>query len=411
MALAVLLASLLVGALITVPVGGRDFVVSGVDVAAVVLFVGGLVEARRRGVVVVDRALAAYAGIFAVVLVQLVVLDDRLDLIGGASRFAGPALILIGLSQLLRPAEGSEVGVGSRIWRWPELFAVFGGVLAVWTAVQLAGGLADPVNNSFYDVKNSISMPLGASNYVAAFVLVPAVALLTLGLRQRRYLLLALLPVAGVAATLSRGAFLGFGAGAVVAAVTRWRPRAGVVTMSVVMVLVAVASVLLGILGTALPFTASTVAGRLVLLEASWDGFVANPVIGVGLNSILDVTGGLAEPHVNAHNLVLQALVTTGILGAVAYLALWWLLARRVARSMLAGDVEAAALAAAATALFVHAAAEALAHTRAIEALLAGLLAVAATRPAAGARRERSWGSPGGSPSSIGADQPQADQR
>lgn len=411
MALAVLLASLLVGALLTVPVGGRDFVVSGVDLAAAALFVGGLAEARRRGTLVVDRALLAYAAFFVVVLVQFVALDDRLDLVGGASRFAGPALILIGLSQLSRPAEDHAVGMSRRIWRWPELFAVFGGVLAVWIAVQLASGLADPVNNSFYDVKNSISMPLGASNYVAAFVLVPAVALLTLGLRQRRYLLLALLPVAGVAATLSRGAFLGFGAGVVVAAVSRWRPRAGVVSMSVVMVLVAVASVLLGILGTSLPVTASTVAGRLVLLEASWDGFVANPVIGVGLNSILDVTGGLAEPHVNAHNLVLQALVTTGILGAVAYLALWWLLARRVARSMLAGDVEAAALAAAATALFVHAAAEALAHTRAIEALLAGLLAVAAARPAAGARRDRPWGSSRGSPSSIGADQPQADQR
>jgi hypothetical protein len=411
MALAVLLASLLVGALLTVPVGGRDFVVSGVDVAAFALFVWGLVEARRRGRLVVDRALVAYAGIFAVVVVQLVVFEDRLDLIGGASRFVGPALILVGLSQLLHSASDEGPGAFPRVWRWPELFAVFGSVLAVWIAVLLAGGLADPVNDTFYDVKNSISMPLGASNYVAAFVLVPAVALLTLGLRRRRYLLLALLPVAGVAATLSRGAFLGLAAGVAVGVAARWRPRAGVVTMSAVMILVAVASVLLGILGTSLPVTASTVAGRLVLLEASWDGFVAHPVIGVGLNSILEVTGSLAEPHVNAHNLVLQALVTTGILGAVAYLALWWLLVRRAARSVLAGDAEAAALAAAATALFVHAAAEALAHTRAVEALLAGILAIAATRPAAGARRERPWGSPDGSPSSIGADQPQADQR
>lgn len=390
MALVVLLASLLVGALVTFPLGGRDFVVSGVDVAAIGLFVWGLVEARRRREFVLDHALVGYLGIFAIVLVQLVVFDDRLNLIGGASRFTGPAFILLGLSQL-RPRDDPRPGPAR--WRWPEAFALFGSLLAVWIGALLVGGLADPATEGFYDVKNSISMPLGASNYVAAFVLVPAVALVALGMRHRRYLLLAILPIAGVVATLSRGAFLGFAAGLVVAMAGRWRPRVGVVAAGVTAAIVVVASILLGVVGTSIPVTASTVAGRLVLLEASWDGFVAHPVIGVGLNNILAVTGSLAEPHVNAHNLVIHALVTTGVLGTIAYLGLWWSLGRRTARSSLAGDAEGAALAAAATALFVHAAAEALAYTRAVEALLAAILAIAATRRGADAVRVRPWGS------------------
>ena len=118
---------------------------------------------------------------------------------------------------------------------------------------------------------------------------------------------------------------------------------------------------------------------------------MSHPVLGVGLNNILAVTGTLAEPHVNAHNLLLHALVTTGILGAAAYLSLWWLLGRRLARSILAGDPDAGALAAAAVALFVHAAAEALAYTRAVEAVLAMLLAIAASRPGARAIVTRTW--------------------
>lgn len=395
MALAVLLASLLVGALLTVPIGGRGFVISGVDAVAVGLAVAGVIVARRRRQIVVDRSLFAYAGLLAVVVIQLVIFDDRLNLIGGASRFVGPVLIVFGLSQVMRSDGDASLVDGHRDGlRWPELFAVFGGVLALWIAVLLLRGLADPAAETFYDVKNSISMPLGASNYVAAFVLVPAVALVTLGLWQRRYLAMAVLPVAGVAGTLSRGAFLGLAAGVVVAVAARIRAKAATVVAAVLGALVLLASMALGVLGTSIPVTASTVAGRLVLLEASWDGFVANPIVGVGLNNILAVTGSLAEPHVNAHNLLIHALVTTGILGAVAYLALWWMLGGRTARSMEAGDVEATAIAAAAAALFVHAAAEALAYTRAVEALLAAMLVIAATRPSADAVRVRPWGSP-----------------
>jgi hypothetical protein len=392
MALAVLLASLLVGALLTVPVGGRGFVISGVDVAAVGLAVTGVVVARRRRQLVVDRAMLAYAGLLAVVVVQFVVVDDRLNLLGGASRFVGPVLILFGLSQLLRSDDdvGLASGGGNEL-RWPELFAAFGGVLAIWIGVLLLRGLADPAAETFYDVKNTISMPLGASNYVAAFVLVPAVALVALGLWQRRYLAMAVLPVLGVVGTLSRGAFLGFAAGIVVAVAARIGAKAATVVAAALGSTVLVASVALGVLGTSIPVTASTVAGRLVLLEAAWDGFLANPILGVGLNNILEVTGSLAEPHVNAHNLLIHALVTTGILGAVAYLALWWMLGRRTALSMFAGDAEAAAMAAAAAALFVHAAAEALAYTRAVEALLAAMLAIAATRPSADALAVRPW--------------------
>jgi O-antigen ligase len=119
----------------------------------------------------------------------------------------------------------------------------------------------------------------------------------------------------------------------------------------------------------------------------------------------------LPEPHVNAHNLLIHALVTTGLLGAIAYLALWWFLARRTTRSILAGDPEGAALMAAAIALFVHAAAEALAYTRAVEALLAAMLAIAATRPQADAVRERPSGRGRNRASSIAASQSQAEQR
>lgn len=385
--LVLVLAALLVGRLVDVPLGGRPFVVSAIDLVAVAVAVWGLVVARRRGTWRLDPALLGHVGLVVVVLLQLIGGDDRLALVGGSSRIVGPALLLLGLSQLVTGRDDDPAAPGLRgASAWPRALVGFGVLLAVWVLGLAIAGALDPDNVGFYDFKTVLVMPLGASNYLAGFLLVPLGVAVAMVAEDRRYLLPAGVVGLGLLATLSRGAFLAAAAAAVVLVLVRTvrrSPRWVVGALGVLALLtVAVAVTDFDATGQ------STVDGRLRLWAASWDGFAAGPLLGVGFNDLLDVTAVLEQQHPNAHNLLLHGLATTGLLGTAAYLVLWGALATR----LVAADPSPRrdALLVGASALFVHAQSEALAFTRAVEALLVVLLVASALLPAT----RRTWATP-----------------
>ena len=356
--------ALLVGRLVDVDAAGRVFVISAVDLVAVGIAVVGAVIAYRRGTVRVDPALVGYVGLVAVVGLQLIGGDDRAAMIGGSSRIVVPALVLFGLSQLWTPSPAGTRGPG------PTVITGFGVVVALWVGVLAVQGAFDPANIDFYDFKTDVVMPLGASNYLAAFLLVSGVMSLAMVVEDRRYLAPTVVIGLGLAATLSRGAFLAAIVAVVALAILRLRPRLARVVV-IALGVVVVATVVLGISDYA-STGQSTVDGRLRLWAAAWDGFARGPLLGVGYNDLLDVTASLEQMHPNAHNLLLHSLATTGILGAGAYLWLWGTFATRLLRATPSPRRD--ALFAAGAALFMHAQIEALAYTRAVEVLLAVLL-------------------------------------
>ena len=384
--LTLVLAALLVGRLGGVSLAGREFVVSGIDVAAVLVGAAGLVVAWRRRSARVDVVVGAYAAMLAVIAIQVALLDDRAEIVGGSSRFVVPLLLVVGLSQLWPAASTTDAaGTGTRsggpwppgerpAWRWPAQLAGFGVVLAAWVAVEVVAGVLDPARDRFYEIKNAVDIPLGASNYLAAFLLVAALVAGVHARRDRRLLVASVVASLGVLLTLSRGAVIaGLGTvalGALVGGSPRTRRR--------VAVAVGVAAVAVGAF---LAVVTPDFGDRAALYDRALDTFLAEPVLGHGLNRFEEVSAGLAAPHVNAHNLELHALATTGILGALAYLAIWGVLAVRLWRAGRGPERDALALAA--TALFLHAQVEALAYSRAVEALLAVLVVLAGTLPGA----------------------------
>src|SRR5690606_37497827 len=120
----------------------------------------------------------------------------------------------------------------------------------------------------------------------------------------------------GLVVTLSRGGWLAAGVVLVVLAATR-RDRGTVISVAG---LAAAALVLLAVVVVAGGGATGRLAGvfspatqaRMDLWGASWDAFVANPVVGVGVQQLPSWMTALREPYVHAHNLVLHALATTG---------------------------------------------------------------------------------------------------
>lgn len=424
MPLLLILAALLLGDAFSFDLLGREFTVSFIDLAAAGIGVSGAVVAWRRRRVRVDLALLAYGGVLAVLAVQALALPGALDILGGSSRFASAALILFGLSQLVpgqdRAAGGEGPASGLLPWRWTTAVGLFGVVLAVWAALLLAGGLLDPARTSFYDVKKAVVMPLGASNFLAAFALVSAAVTGARARVDRRFLPVAGVCVLGVLATLSRGAVLAAGGALAVAPLLgradRWvaaRALGGLAALAVAGGVVLGAVVAPRFLDASGPppqaaapggeapggsggqgdpapspggLVGGEVEGRMTLYAASWEAFRDRPLLGVGLNRLVTVTAPAGEPHPNAHNMVLHLLATTGLAGALAYGAVWATLLLRVVR--LPAGPGRSGLLLGLLALLLHAQIEALATTRPVEALLATLVALAGAGAGTFATRE-----------------------
>lgn len=402
MVLIVVLASLLFGAATTLDLAGRGFVISWVDLAAYAAAGWALVVAGRRRVVVIDDALAAYAAVLVVVAVQVAVLPQPLEILGGSSRFVTAACVLFAATQAAHPrvpAGALDPGTAAVVPRdrpvWPAAIVGWGGVLGVWVSLRLAVALTDPDLSSFYRVKNAVVTPLGASNTLAGYLLVPTVAGLVLATRDRRLLVPAVLAGVGLVATLSRGALAAATVALVVGGVLVLRRRIVVAAAAAAAALAAVASLAAA---SRLPDVAtSSPDGRLALWRAAVDALLDAPLLGVGLNRFATVTADLSQPHDHAHNLVLHTLAESGLLGGLAYLAIWAALARRLWRAEAAR--ERTALALAGLALLLHAQVEALSYQRGIEVVLAVLLAAAATLP--GSRAVREWRLGGGTTGGV----------
>ncbi len=453
MPLALVLGSLLFGIAFTLDLAGRAFAISWIDLVAYATAIAGLVQAVRVRRVRLDAALLGYLALFAVIAAQVAVFPYWKDIAGGSSRFVTAASVVFGLSQFVpQQAAAADEPPSRAVWRWPAVVGGFAAVLTVWVLVQLGLGLADPALRTFYEVKNNVVTPLGASNFLALFLLVPAAMLWGVAARWRRWIPVAAVATVGMIGTLSRGAFVAFVvtvlAGLFAAAAQRWRPMAtAVLALGVLSVLLVDGGVLArgapavaatrtapspvhtataadppppGALAatTTAPSPAATTApttapsaspepgaspssdvlegvlhsrtsGRLAMFRAAWHGFLDHPVIGVGLNSFLVISHTLQPPQVNAHNLELHALATMGALGAAAYLSLWLVLVWRCWR--LPAGWQRRALALGALAMLLHAQVEALAFTRAYEALLAVLLVISGALPGAWGVRTVSW--------------------
>lgn len=420
MLLALPLVALLFGVAFAFEAGGREFLVSWIDLTAYGLAAVAISVAVRRRAVRLDVALLAYAAFLAVVVLQALVLPDATDILGGSSRFTTAAAVLLSLT-LLGPGE-----------RWREVLVGWGAVLGVWVLVELVAASVDPTLTTFYAVKNHVVIPLGASNTLGGYLLVPAVVGAVLATRDRRFVVPAALSGLGVVASLSRGAVVALVV-ALVAAAWMGRSRQLGLVAATGVVLTLVATVGLTLLADADPTGApphptatatpspteepapgiidpvvddaidlteerlegavtTSTTGRLELWRSAAVAVTERPLLGIGLNRITVVTADLDQPHDHAHNLFLHALAESGLLGTLAYLGIWAALAWRLWRAD--PSLERVALAGGALALFLHAQVEALTYQRGIEVVIAVLLAVAATLPSSTAT-VREWRLPG----------------
>lgn len=394
---AVVAVAVVSGGALEFAVGDRLVGVNTAQVAAVVVAVAAGRRAWRARVVRVDLL-----GLAMAVLVAVPVLQGLRDATspmaaGGVGRFLTVGVLLAALPQFAPDPPDGAVGARPPWQRWDAPLGVMGVALALLVLARVVPAMFDPTL-AFYELKDVVRLPLGNHNYVAAILTSALAVALARPLARRPWWLAAAgVTALGLAATLSRGGWLVAGLLLVVLAVVR-RDRATVV---VVGALVGLALVLLAVIAVAggpdrlggLLRPATT--ARTDLWAASWRLFLDAPVLGVGVARFPEVVPEAVwvgrQPYLHAHNLVLETLSTTGIVGTLAYLGYWAGAGVRVLRLDDPGVRWRVGLPL--VGLFLHAQLDSLNYLLVYEVVVATLVGVAACQP--GARGVRTWRLPG----------------
>lgn len=243
-----------------------------------------------------------------------------LDATGPAA--TGPYLLALVVAVAVRAlGPRDEAGLG----RWVRGLALAGALLAGWllTAFLLAlpGGLGAP--HGFYRVKVAVTSPVGDHNTAAGLLLPAVVAGCVAAARDRRWLPVLAVTVAGLVATLSRGAALVLLLVALVG--LRWghdRAAARRLVAAAVASLALVAALSL-VLDASPPPTArleradgpvgASVLGRVDLARRGVEVGLARPLTGVGLGGLDRHTADLPPPNDHAHQLLAHALAEGGV--------------------------------------------------------------------------------------------------
>lgn len=392
---AVIAVAVVSGGALEFPVGTRTMGINTAQLAVAMVAVAGAWQAWRARTVRIDLL-----GLTMVALVAVPVLQGLRDGTGpmgggGIGRFVTIGILLAALPQFHpdppRPAGATSAGLGLRPWwqRWDIPFGLMGVALALLVLVRVVPAMLDP-ELDFYALKDVVRLPLGNHNYVAAILTSALAVALARPLAHRRWWLAAAgITALGLAATLSRGGWLVAGILLVVLAVLR-RDRA---TLVVVGVLAGAAVVLLAAIGTVggpdrlADLLRPATGARTDLWAASWRLFLDAPLLGIGVARFPDLVPEAVwagrQPYQHAHNLVLETLSTTGIVGTVAYLAYWAGAAVRVLRL---DDVTMRwRLGLPLLGLFLHAQIDSLNYLLVYEVVVATLVGVAACQP-------RAWG-------------------
>ena len=193
---------------------------------------------------------------------------------------------------------------------------------------------------AYTELKDEIEITLGRSNYVAS-ILILLVPLAVAGVwhykGMKRWICAAcaMLMLAGLLATMSRGAIL-----AIVAATILSLPflkKAGMkishAVIAVVMICVTLAIVPIDLLESNLALFAFRFENpdytRIEIIRASWNTFMENPVLGIGpgelgdaINHHMIVPTIAGDRQYNAHNLVIDSLAEMGLPTGLALLAI-----------------------------------------------------------------------------------------
>ena len=407
---AVVAVAVVSGGALEFEVGGRLLGINTAQLAALVVAVAGARAAWRRGRVRVDLLGLAMVALVAVPVLQALRDGTSPLAAGGIGRFVTVGLLLAGMSQFSsdvadrdaategagvlpraqRPLDGTGLGIDWRAWDTP--LVLMGVVLAGMVLARVLPALGDP-DLGFYELKDVVQLPLGNHNYVAAILAATLALAVARPWRPTWWMGAAGIIGLGLLTTLSRGGWLVAGIVLVVLAALR-RDR---VTVAVVGALAVLGALAVGALvwirpeGRALGEVLSPATGaRTQLWSAAWDMWRSQPLLGVGVTRFPELLPETITadrlPYQHAHNLVLESLATTGVVGAIVYVGYW---AGAVVRVLRLDDVTMRwRLGLPMLALFLHAQIDSLNYLLVYEVVLATLIGVAACQPGAFAVRE-----------------------
>ncbi len=410
---AVVAVAVVTGGALEFEVGGRLLGINTAQLAALVVALAGAWQAWRRGRVRIDLLGLAMAVLVAVPILQALRDGTSPLAAGGIGRFVTVGLLLAALPQfasIVRRAPSRRTAATGHAqrpvrppgrpgpwrpdWRaWDTPLVLMGVALAVLVLWHVLPALGDP-DLGFYELKDVVRLPLGNHNYVASILAATLALAVARPWRPSWWMAAAVVIGLGLGATLSRGGWLVAGIVLVVLAVVR-RDR---VTVTVVGALAGLGVLAVGALlvsapqGRGLGEVLSPATGaRTELWAAAWDMFRSQPLLGVGVTRFPDLLPAAITadrlPYQHAHNLVLESLATTGIVGTLAYLAYWAGAAVRVLR--LDDASMRWRLGLPLLALFLHAQIDSLNYLLVFEVVLATLIGVAACQP--GARFVHTW--------------------
>lgn len=373
------------GGVIEFEVGGDTIGANTAQLAALAIALLAALRVWRRRRFRADVLVLAIASLVLVPVAQGLVRGEGPLAHGGVGRLATLIVLLVALPQF----SAAPLRWRGRTVRWDVPLTAMGVALAIMALAKVIPASTDPTLG-FYDLKDVIQLPLGNHNYVAAILGASLAITLVRPLGRTWWTLAAAVIALGLVVTLSRGGWVAAAVVLVVLAATR-RDRATVATVAglgvaalalLVVVVVAGGGATDRLAGVFSPATAA----RMDLWGASWQAFVAHPVLGVGMDRLPEWMSEVRQPYVHAHNLFLESLSTTGIVGTLIYLTYW---AGAGLRAVRLPDFDHRLLVGLPLlALFVHAQIDSLSYFLVFEVVVATLVGVAGAHRGAALVRE-----------------------
>jgi len=315
-------------------------------VAAVGLLLGVIWALRNRNSGIVgplEPALAwlGVAGLVVVTVASLTMSNPWLGLLGRYPRYEGLPMLTLYLALVMLGAWLAGPGADKRRGHMLSALAVLQVVLMLWALVQ-----------SLVDPQNRVTTPVGNASDVGVIGVVGFGMLIWYALQQSHWLFWTGAASAAilVGLTASRGAWLGLGAIVIVGALLLIRQgrlraswRASLVLVAAVVVVVVTPLARSRGLGTS-ALAGQTVTGRVLLWQETLSLWWHNALLGVGPSGFVDAIGrfhteqwasqvGPDNPPDAPHNVILQVMASTGLVGLAVAVAFAVVLARVLWRS------------------------------------------------------------------------------
>ncbi len=317
--LLIAVASIFIGKISEVTFLGRDIFLNAADIVIPLCFIFVLlIVLLSGGKIATDKGLIIYLIFIIYIFLSSFWAVDQLKVFRGGLTFINALFIYFIVINAVKKEEDIEFYV--------EILKKIGLIISL-IIISIFIHNYELIHYGFYQYKKEIAIPLGKSNYLASFL--SFFLFTTFSFYDKKKLmniLIIILILLGIMLTGSRGALVSIFAGFLFFTA---RYKKYVLWLGFLLIFIFLIQMYSNVLNIRLfremlHVNALTPISRLIMMNAGWEVFKLNPILGVGLHNIrVILPQNYFLPGTEIHNGLIQMLSEAGLIGTFLYSAIY----------------------------------------------------------------------------------------